>query len=187
MQPVDALTIRAVIQEAKPLLVNRKVDRVHQLARDEIILTLRSRAGISNLLLSAHASCGRLCLVNLPAIPKRPNPPAFCLLLRKHLTGATIAGVEQLLGEGIVDIVFACVDELGQTSLKVMSAEIMGRHSNLIFWDKDNDKILGASHVVTREMSRQREVVPGLRYERPPSQARPNIFKLTSDEFAERA
>lgn len=187
MQPVDALTIRAVIQEAKSLLVNRKVDRVHQLARDEIILSLRSRVGMSNLLLSAHASLGRLCLVNLPVVTKRPNPPAFCLLLRKHLTGGTIAGVEQLLGERIVDIVFSCVDEVGQTSLKVLSAEIMGRHSNLIFWNKENDHILGASHVVTKEMSRQREVVPGLRYVRPPSQERPNIFKLTRDQFGAQA
>jgi predicted ribosome quality control (RQC) complex YloA/Tae2 family protein len=121
--------------------------------------------------------------VNLASLPKRPNPPPFCQLLRKHLTGATIAGVEQLLGERIVDIVFACVDEVGSTSLKVLSAEIMGRHSNLIFWNKENDQILGASHLVTRDMSRQREILPGLKYVRPPSQDKPNIFKLTRDEF----
>lgn len=183
MQPVDALTIRAVIQEAKPLLINRKVDRVHQLARDEIVLSLRWRGGIGHFLLSAHASFGRLCLVNLASLPKRPNLPPFCQLLRKHLTGATIVGVEQLLGERIVDMVFSCVDEVGSTSLKVLSAEIMGRHSNLIFWNKENDQILGASHLVTRDMSRQREILPGLKYVRPPSQDKPNIFKVTKDEF----
>ena len=56
MQPFDALTIRAVLQEAKPLLVNRKVDKVYQLGRDEIVLLLRSKAGPINLLISAQTA-----------------------------------------------------------------------------------------------------------------------------------
>lgn len=183
MQPFDALTIKAVLQEAKPLLVNRKVERVQQLGRDEVVLSLRSRTGQSHLLLSAHASFGRFCLVNLPPIPKRPNLPNFCVLLRKHLTGATLLGIEQMQGERVLDIVFSCVDEVGGTSYKVLTAEIMGRHSNLIFWDKETEKIVTASHLVTREMSRHREVAPGLRYVRPPSQDKPNIFKLIEPEF----
>ena len=39
MQPFDALTIRAVLDEAKPLLLNRRVDRVFQLARDELLIS----------------------------------------------------------------------------------------------------------------------------------------------------
>lgn len=183
MQPFDALTIRAVLQEARPLLTNRKVDKVQQLARDEIVITLRSRTGLSNLLLSAHASFGRLCLVNYPNVPKKPNLPNFCLLLRKHLTGATLLGVEQMQGERIVDFVFSCVDEVGVASYKVLTAEIMGRHSNLIFWDKETQKVVAASHVVTSEMSRQREVAPGLPYVRPPKQERLNIFKMKEAEF----
>jgi predicted ribosome quality control (RQC) complex YloA/Tae2 family protein len=183
MQPFDALTIKAVLQEAKPLLVNRKVERVQQLGRDEVVISLRSRTGQSHLLLSAHASFGRFCLVNLPPIPKRPNLPNFCLLLRKHLTGATLLGVEQMHGERVLDIVFSCIDEVGGTSYKVLTAEIMGRHSNLIFWDKESEKIVTASHMVTREMSRHREVAPGLRYVRPPSQDKPNVFKISEAEF----
>jgi predicted ribosome quality control (RQC) complex YloA/Tae2 family protein len=185
MQPFDALTIKAVLQEAKPLLVNRKVEKVQQLGRDEVVISLRSRTGQSHLLLSAHASFGRLCLVNLPPIPKRPNLPNFCVLLRKHLTGATLLGVEQMHGERVLDIVFSCIDEVGGTSYKILTAEIMGRHSNLIFWDKESEKIVTASHLVTREMSRHREVAPGMRYVRPPSQDKPNVFKISEAEFKE--
>src|SRR5215470_14272078 len=164
MQPFDALTVRAVLQEAKPLLVNRRVDKINQVGRDEVVISLRSRTGMSHFLLSAHASFGRLCLANMPQPAKRANPPNFCLLLRKHLTGATLVGVEQMIGERIVDVVFSCLSEVGAPSLKVVTAEIMGRHSNLILWDKESSQILGASHVVTREMSRQREVMAGLKY-----------------------
>jgi predicted ribosome quality control (RQC) complex YloA/Tae2 family protein len=183
MQPFDALTMRAVLQEAKPLLQNRKVDKVYQLGRDEIILAFRLKTGPGHFLLSAQASFGRLCLIGTPNLPKHGNPPAFCQLLRKHLTSATIVDIQQIAGERVADFTFSCVDELGTRSTKVLTAEVMGRHSNLIFWDKESEKIIGASHVVTAEMSRQREVAPGLRYVRPPKQDKANIFEATKEQF----
>lgn len=184
MQPVDALTIKAVLAEARPLLLNRKVDKVHQVARDELVIGLRGRTGMSNLLLSAHASFGRVCLVNKPPASPGNNPPNFCLLLRKHLAGATLVGVEQATGERIVDLIFSCLDELGSPAHKVLTAEIMGRHSNLIFWDKASALVLGASHFVTKEMSRHREVMPGLTYVRPPAQDKPNLFLVDREQFS---
>lgn len=187
MQPSDALTIRAVLQEAKPLLLNRKVDKVFQLGRDEITIALRSKGGMTNLFVSAQAAYGRICLVK--STPHQGNERSghnqsnFCTLLRKHLTGATLVGVDQLSGERIVDFVFSCVDEVGSASLKVLTAEIMGRHSNLIFWDKNSERIITASHVVTKDMSRQREVAANLSYRRPPGQDKPNVFQVKEDEF----
>ena len=206
MQPFDALSIRAVLQEAKPLLLNRKVDKVTQLGRDEILIALRSKGGSVNLFLSAQSVYGRICLVRIPSstdststsggersIQERykskygnQSPPNFCLVLRKALTGATLIGIEQLAGERVVDFIFSCIDQVGSSSIKILTAEIMGRHSNLIFWDKDSNKILSASHVVTREMSRQREVLPGLEYERPPGQDRQNIFAVSKAELQSR-
>lgn len=183
MQPFDALTMRAIIQEARPLLLNRKVEKIQQLSRDEIVIALRSKAGTVSLLVSAQASFGRLCLALNPPAPKTQAPPAFCQVLRKHLTSALLLNIEQFPGERITDLVFACMDELGNKSTKILTAEIMGRHSNLILWDKTSETILGASHNVTQEMSRQREVAPGLRYTRPPKQDKPGIFSISKDEF----
>jgi predicted ribosome quality control (RQC) complex YloA/Tae2 family protein len=185
MQPFDALTMRAVLQEATPLLINRKLEKVYQLGRDEVVIAFRSKTGTGHFLMSAQASYGRLCLVMAPNLPKQQNLPGFCMLLRKHLSGATIIGVEQLLGERVCDLILSCTDELGTRSTKVLTAEIMGRHSNLIFWDKDTGKILGASHVVTPEMSRQREVAPGLPYARPPQQEKSSVFAVSHDRFSE--
>jgi len=202
MQPFDALSIRAVLQEAKPLLINRKVDRIYQLGRDEILISLRSKGGSMSLFISAQSVYGRMCLVRIPSgsdgseksgekgIAERYQskyasgaPPSFCLVLRKYLTGATLVGVEQLPGERIIDFFFSATDEVGSTTMKVLTAEIMGRHSNLIFWDKESRTILTSSHAVTKDMSRQREVLPNLRYERPPGQDRPSIFAVSESEF----
>jgi predicted ribosome quality control (RQC) complex YloA/Tae2 family protein len=201
MQPFDALSIRAVLAEARPLIVNRRVDRVNQLGRDEVLLTLRGKSGMTSLFISAQSVHGRMCLVQLnqqQTKGSRPDPvtdryvskygtsssvPNFCLLLRKHLAGATLIAAEQPLGERIIDLVFSCVDEVGTTSVKILTAEIMGRHSNLIFWEKEGSKIIAASHNVTRDMSRQREIAPGLRYERPPAQERPSLYTVNQQDF----
>jgi predicted ribosome quality control (RQC) complex YloA/Tae2 family protein len=183
MQPFDALTMRAVLQEARSLLLSRRIEKIYQVGRDEIILAFRLKAGPGYFLLSAQASFGRLCMINNPQLPKHVNPPAFCQLLRKHLSGATLMEMQQIPGERVVDLNFSCTDELGTRSNKTLTSEIMGRHSNLIFWDNDSRKIIGASHVVTSEMSRQREVGPGLPYARPPQQEKPSIFLVGEPEF----
>ncbi|CAN5245193.1 NFACT RNA binding domain-containing protein [soil metagenome] len=201
MQPFDALSIRAVLAEARPLIVNRKVDRVSQLGRDEVLLTLRGKSGVNSLFISAQSVHGRMCLVQtnqMHAKSDRVDPitdryvskyasgssvPNFCLLLRKHLAGATLIAAEQPLGERIIDLVFSCIDEVGTASIKILTAEIMGRHSNLIFWEKEGAKIVSASHNVTKDMSRQREIAAGLRYERPPSQERPSLYTVEQEAF----
>ena len=193
MQPFDALTMRAVLHEAKPLLIGRKVDKIYQLARDEVVFSMRAKAGMTNLLLSAQSAYGRVCLIRQTQVPNADKTKGnqtqsqFLLVLRRHLTSATLVGIEQPTGERTVDLIFSCIDEVGGTSLKVLTVEVMGRHSNLIFWDKTTDKILTASHVVTREMSRQREVAAGLRFVRPPKQDKANIFTVAKDDFIKKA
>jgi predicted ribosome quality control (RQC) complex YloA/Tae2 family protein len=195
MQPFDALSLKTIIEEVRPLLLNRKVDKVYQLGRDELILSLRAVENVTNLFLSAHALLGRISLVDASKPRYHPPPKAkgstaqnhgqspFSMILRKNLTGATLVAIEFQEGERMVDFIFSCVDEVGTRSHKVLTAEVMGRHSNLIFWDKSSDKILAASHIVTEEMSRTREVAAGLRFVRPPEQGKRNIFKLTKVEF----
>ncbi len=40
------------------------------------------------------------------------------MLLKRHLSGATLIGIEQPLGERMVDFAFSCIDEVGSTSLR---------------------------------------------------------------------
>lgn len=197
MQPFDALTLRAVLQEAKPLLINKRVDKILQLGRDELLISLRSKGGNINIFLSAHSASARICLVAISSNEENSfdryqtkekfrNQPKFGMILKKILYAATLVGVEQMPGDRVVDFVFSCVDEVGTTSLKILSAELMGRHSNLIFWDKESKAILAASHVVTKEMSRQREILPRGTYERPPSPDKANIFLISKDDLQNR-
>lgn len=189
MQPFDALTMRAALQELRPLLLNRRLQEVYQLSGDEIVITLRGRSDQLHLVLSAHALFGRICLsksFDAKAISFKKDKHGrsqFISLLKRDLSGATLIAMEQPVGERVVDLIFSCQNQVGVSSLNSLSLETMGRNSNIILWRRNDKTITTASHVVTKDMSRYREVLPGLLYIRPPVQAKPNIYKLTKTQF----
>lgn len=190
MQPFDALTMRAVLAEAKPLLINCRVEAIDQLGKDEILITFRGGPQRANFRICAHPLYGRLCLVEKAALKEqsagsKQGRSTFLGLLKKTLTGARLIALEQLPGERVADLVFSARDELGAAALKMLTVEIMGRHSNIILWDQASQKIIATSHPVTRQMSRFRELLPGGQYIRPPSQAKANIFAVSSVDFTE--
>ena len=88
--PLDAICLQAVVEELRPQLLGLRIDKVQQPARDQVILLLRGR----RLLLNAGASASRIQLTE--TVRDNPaEPPMFCMLLRKHLTGAKIADLTQ--------------------------------------------------------------------------------------------
>ena len=116
MQPFDALTMRAVLKEAGPLLINKKVDGVYQFGRDEILLAFRAKSGDLQFRVSAHPVYGRLCLVRSSTDHKSPTSEirsSFATILKKMLFGSTLVGLEQVPGERVLDMIFSCLDEVG--------------------------------------------------------------------------
>lgn len=183
MQALDALTLKAVVAELSPLLTKARLDKSQQTARDELCLTFRQTTNNYHVLLSANSAMGRVCLLEKAKNSKLKSQSAFGLALRKYLVSAQLISVSVVEGERIVDLTFSATDELGTKSTKVLTVEIMGKHSNLILWDKDSEKIVAASHNVTAEMSSKREIASGLHYVRPPKQDKANIFTVSHDGF----
>lgn len=71
----------------------------------------------------------------------------FCMLLRKHLTGARLREVVQPDFERVMVLIFDARDEFGEPCEKRLIAELMGRHSNIILVDGDGKIIDSAKHV----------------------------------------
>ena len=92
--------------------VGCKVDKIHQPRPDTIILSLRAPGKNLRLLICGGASDSRIHITT----QKYPNPkvpPMFCMFLRKHITGAKIAAVQQIGLERIVNLTLESKDELG--------------------------------------------------------------------------
>ena len=109
----------------------------------------------------------------------------FCMLLRKQLMGGRIQSVRQIGGDRVLHIDIDTVDELGDHVLRRLILEMMGRHSNLILVDGEG-KILDAARHVNAEMSRVRQIQPGLPYQPPPAQDKLDPAEVTPQALAQR-
>ena len=85
--PLDAACLTGIVQECRPAVEGARVDKIFQPARDEIVMLLRGNQGNCKLLLTANPSHPRLQLTE-GSRENPANPPMFCMLLRKYLSGA---------------------------------------------------------------------------------------------------
>ena len=179
--PLDAVCLRAVVEELRPQLLGLRIDKVQQPSRDQVILLLR---GNKRLLLNAGASAPRIQLTEI--LRDNPaEPPMFCMLLRKHLVGAKVADVVQPLLERMVRLELDVTDDFGQPGKRTLILEAMGRRSNLILLDGEG-RIIDCMRRVDTDMSATRQILPGLYYEPPVSVDRLPVTEETEERFAEK-
>ena len=162
----DSLLLAAVRDELEGALAGGKLEKITQPDPAEIVLRVYHAGHKHSLLLSCDAAHARAHL----AIARRDNPPvppAFCATLRRYLDGAWIDGVSLPLGFGerVLHLHFRAVDGAPYTLI----AEIMGKHSNLIFVSGAG-MILGAAKNIGRSVNRLRQIGPGVLYTPPPRQ-----------------
>ena len=179
--PMDGLTLGLIARELDRALTGGRIAKVVQPERDEIILTIRNEGVNRQLLLSATANCARAHLTQI----KKNNPlepPALCMLMRKHIVGGRVAGIRQVLADRILEIEIEHHDELGDPARKRLICEFMGKHSNLIFVD-ESGRIIDSARRVNDQISSVREVLPGLRYELPPAHGKINYDTVDADKL----
>lgn len=178
----DAAMLHFVTDEINRKLTGGKVDKIFQPGKEEAVFVIRCGGEEHRLNISAG---GNGSYMNLTSIkPENPaTPPMFCMMLRKHFSGARFAGAEQLGFERAVRLTFDTHDEMGFSTQKHVIAELMGRFSNIIITDA-GDKIIGVLKSVDFTTSEKRQVLTGMRYELPPGQDKADP---TSDDLDERA
>ncbi len=177
--PFDGLTLGLIARELDRALTGGRVNKIIQPERDEIILTIRSGGENRQLLLSATANCARAHLTTT----RKNNPlepPALCMLMRKHITGGRVSGIRALECDRILEIEIEHFDELGDAAKKRIICEFMGKHSNIIFVGGDG-RIIDSARRVNEAISSVREVLPGLRYELPPAHGKLPYDSVSAD------
>ncbi len=161
----DAFFFTGVLDELRAAALDSRVEKIHQPTRDTIVLLLRCSGGRQRLLIAANPAAPRLHLTE--ANPENPEkPPMFCMLLRKHLSGGRLIGVEQPPMERLVRLTFLCTDEMGDQVHRVLVAELMGRTTNIYLLDQ-NGHIMDCLRRVGLDESSKRQALPGLFYQFP--------------------
>lgn len=166
--PFDGILAHFMAEELNNRLSGGRIGKIHQISGDTILLQIRAGGENHRLLISSNASCPRIHLTERQ-YETPENPPVFCMLLRKHLSGAIITGFRTTGFERVIGMEAEAMDELGDRSAKRLVVEIMGRHSNIILLNRDN-RIIDAIRHVDSEVNRVRELLPARAYVAPPAQ-----------------
>ena len=186
--PLDALCLAGVVRELNTALAGGKIDKIYQPGRDEVVLALRCPAGNVRLLLSANPGQPRLHLTRIPR--ENPDaPPMFCMLLRKHLTGARLLELSQEPLERVVRLRFEALSELGDRVERTLVLEAIARRSNLILLDGEGRITDCIRHVDSglaergnKEGAALRILQPGMFYRLPPAQDKLDPAALPREE-----
>ncbi len=177
----DACFLGAVLTEIREKALGGRIEKIHQPARDSILVQLRCDSGRYKLLFGISPASPRLYLTE--ASPENPaQPPMFCMFLRKHLSGGRLIKISQLPMERVAEFTFSCISELGDPVQRRLVAELMGRTCNLYLLD-ETGRILDCLRRIGFDETAKRPALPGLYYQSPEPVEKLDPAKMTLSDW----
>lgn len=180
---LDGFSMRALTRELNTKFAGGRIDKITQPSKQSVILSVRQPG--ENLLLhisiNSQNPSAHILTKNLE---NPPEPPVFCMVLRKQLEGGRIAEIRQ---HGLDRLLLMDIDSLaagGQIVTKTLVLEFMGKYSNIIL--TQDGTIIDALRKIGTNSSRVRTVLPGDSYELPPAQEKLDIFTTDTSTVMER-
>lgn len=182
---LDGITIACMTKELKDKVTGGRINKIAQPEKDELLLTINKDKEQFRLLISADASLPLLYFVN--ENKKSPlTAPNFCMLLRKHIQNGRIIEISQPGLERIVNFEIEHLNEMGDICRKTLAVEMMGKHSNIIFYNEEKVIIDSIKHI-SGMVSSVREVLPGRTYFIPETMDKTDAMteEMTKEHFFE--
>ena len=176
---MDGFSLYASIDEMNRLLSGGRIDKIAQPRKSDIYISVRL-PGMTHVLHVSIDPAMPTMTVTKRQIENPPEPPVFCMLLRKQLEGGRIAQIYQL-GRDRAAIVE--IDTLGAGGLivtKKLYIELMGKYSNIIL--TQDDIVIDSLRRVGTNSSRVRTILPQQPYMPPPQQDSIDVLEH-QDEF----
>ncbi len=159
--------------------VDCHIDKAYQPSRDELVFLLRKKGFAKRLLISAKPNSARVSFTETK--PENPDvPPNFCMLLRKHFSGAKIVSITQPKMERIIEFSFEATNEMGDRVNPKIICELIGNASNIIMLGNDG-RIIDAVRRSDIETAK-RLIGPGAKYEYPEALWKSDITEISADE-----
>lgn len=158
---LDGTVVKNLVYEINNRVIDGRIDKIYQ-NNNDLLINIRAKGQRERLFISISGSPRMYFSDEIFDSPQ--NPPAFCMLLRKHLENNQILEVSQYKMDRIIKILVKSRDELGAYSKKALIVELMGKHSNVILIDDDSKKIIDSLKRINFNLSSVREILPGLTY-----------------------
>ncbi|MDY4884555.1 MAG: NFACT RNA binding domain-containing protein [Anaerovibrio sp.] len=176
---LDGISMHPLAIELDRAVAGGRIDRINQPSKQSIVMSLRLPG--KNVLLHITINPQNPAMHLIDKAPENPpEPPMFCMVLRKHLETGRIAGVRQY---GLDRLLIMDIDFLsagGRIITKSLVVELMGKYSNIIL--VQDGIIIDALRKVGTNSSRVRTVLPGDEYALPPQQDKLNLLETPVSE-----
>ncbi len=180
---LDGFSMRPLTLELEKFLVGGRVDKITQQNKANFTFTIRQPGKTFLLRLSTAPQNPSVHLIK-KSPENLPEPPTFCMVLRKNLESGRIAAIRQ---HELDRIIFIDVDSIGaggKIQTFTLAAELIGKYSNLILIS--DDVIVDALKKIGTNSSRVRTVLPNQSYQLPPAQDKLDIFAVDVEKILER-
>lgn len=184
----DGLFIYSQLNEIRDVFLNERISRITQPNNKTVDFIIRKNNKDIILSISVNPNFPYISIIkdknNLST-----NPPGFCMLLRKYLSGGIIEQINQIDGRGnnnsferIVDINIKNVDQKGDMNMYHLIIELLGRYSNIIITD-ENFIIIDLLNKIEYETNSIRVLKPKQKYNTLELNKKYDINKINFDEF----
>jgi len=175
---LDGYSMRPLVRELDARLTGGRIDKITQPNKQSIVLSVRQPGETVLLHISVNSRNPSAHILERN-LENPPEPPVFCMVLRKQLETGRIAGIRQ---HGLDRLLLMDVDSLGahsQIVTKTLVIELMGKYSNIIL--VQDGRIIDALRKIGNNSSRVRTVLPGDAYELPPDQDKLDLLAVPLD------
>ena len=165
MQPVDYTTLMATRTELNRDWIPSRIEQVYQRDRFTISLALRTLKAKPWLTICWHPEAARINIGDAP--PRIKDTFTFSDQLRHQLKGLALINIKAIAPwERVLDLQFA--NRPGEAPLWHLYVEIMGKYSNVILTDAQQQIITPARQISSAKSS-VRPIQTGQLYEVPPA------------------
>ncbi len=179
---LEGIALYALTDYLEREITGSRIYKIGMPSAHVVYFSLKREHDTIHLIMDVNGGSPSVRLVT--SAPNNPQePPAFCMLLRKHLEEGKITRVSQYGLDRVIELEISLLGRTGRIITKHIIIELTGKNANLIF--AEGGKILDSIKHVSPLMNSVRVVQPGNAYNPPPPQTGLNILTAVPEEIVE--
>ena len=175
---LEGIALYAVTTYLKREIIGSRIIKIGMPSNHSICFSLKRELDVIHLMIDVNG--GSPAVYTTAKAPENPpEPPAFCMLLRKHLEEGKITQIKQYGLDRVIELEISLLGRSSQIITKQIVIELTGKNANLIF--AENGIILDSIKHVSPVMNSVRVIQPGYAYNPPPLQTGLNILSASPE------
>ena len=171
---LEGITLHSLTAYLKQEVTGSRIYKIGMPSNHMVYFSLKRESDTIHFIIDVNPASPAIRLTT--EAPDNPQePPAFCMLLRKHLEEGRITRIRQYGLDRVIELEISLLGRSSQILTKQIIIELTGKNANLIF--AESGKILDSLKHVSPYMNSVRVIQPGYAYNPPPPQ--PGLDILT--------